>query len=149
FMVSTTNPISIFSTNTLDIEAWVKRIAKEGKPQWAVMPYDFYLRLIENTKFEEDVLFYEKTLADEDDELIPLEVVSRIADGETLVRVWREYRGLTQRQLADMARISKPYLSQIESNRRIGTAETLAALAEVLDLKVDDLIRLKETSVLR
>ncbi|MDM8559162.1 bifunctional (p)ppGpp synthetase/guanosine-3',5'-bis(diphosphate) 3'-pyrophosphohydrolase [Candidatus Parabeggiatoa sp. HSG14] len=28
-MVSTTNPISIFSTNTLDIEAWVKRIAKD------------------------------------------------------------------------------------------------------------------------
>ena len=74
-------------------------------------------------------------------EFVPLEVVDRIIDGENAVRVWRKYRGLKQQQLADRAGISKAYLSQIESNKRTGTIETLATLAKALNLTIDDLIR--------
>jgi ribosome-binding protein aMBF1 (putative translation factor) len=50
-----------------------------------------------------------------EEELIPAEVVDALLEGENPIRVWRQHRGLTQQQLADMAEISAPYLSQIES----------------------------------
>ncbi len=50
-------------------------------------------------------------------EVIPSEVAYAILDGENLIKVWREYRGLTQLQLAEAVGISTPYLSQIEKNK--------------------------------
>ena len=70
-----------------------------------------------------------------EDELIPAEVVYAILDGKNPIKVWREYRGLTQQQLADKAGISKPYLSQIETGKRTGTTEILSAIAKSLDRK--------------
>jgi predicted transcriptional regulator len=53
-----------------------------------------------------------------EEELIPSEVVYAIPDGENPIKVWREYRGLTQQALAGQARISLPYLSQLETGKR-------------------------------
>ena len=41
-----------------------------------------------------------------DQEAIPDAVVGRLLDGENPVRVWREYRGLSLRSLAERAGIS-------------------------------------------
>ena len=54
--------------------------------------------------------------------------------------MWRRYRGLTQQQLAQKARISKPYLSQLESGAREASLSVLNRLAAALKLDVDDLI---------
>ena len=51
-------------------------------------------------------------------------MVDRILNGENLVRVWREHRGLTVSALAQMAGIAQPYLSQIETGKREGTLQT-------------------------
>ena len=72
--------------------------------------------------------------------MIPSEVTYAILDGANPVRVWREYRGFTQQVLADQAEISTPYLSQIESGKRTGTAAVLGRLAAALNLDIDDLI---------
>jgi len=45
-----------------------------------------------------------------------------------------------QQALAQAAAISVPYLSQIESGRRTGSAEVLASLARALGRSVDDLL---------
>jgi hypothetical protein len=45
-----------------------------------------------------------------EEELIPAEVVYAKLDGDNPIKVWREYRGLTQQQLARAAGISTPYL---------------------------------------
>ena len=74
------------------------------------------------------------------EELVPSSVTYAILDGENPIRVWREHRGLTQQQLADLAGISKPYLSQLESGRRSGSIDVLSALARALGLSIDDLI---------
>jgi len=63
------------------------------------------------------------------EELVPSEVTYAILDGENLIRVWREHRKLTQQQLATAAGISTPYLSQIESGKRTGSADVLSAIA--------------------
>jgi DNA-binding XRE family transcriptional regulator len=74
------------------------------------------------------------------EELVPSEVVYAILDGENPIRVWREYRGYTQKELAESAGISKPYLSQIETGKRTGTTEVLSAIASALDLTIDDIV---------
>ena len=91
----------------------------------------------------QDILDYDAAvLAIErgEDELIPAEVVYAILDGENPIKVWREYRGLTQQQLADKAGISKPYLSQIETGKRTGTTEILSAIAKSLDVSLEEVI---------
>ncbi|MDN5849719.1 MAG: helix-turn-helix transcriptional regulator, partial [Nitrococcus sp.] len=83
--------------------------------------------------------FYER-LGRGEAELVPSEVVDRLLAGETPVRVWRQFRGLTQQALADGAGISKNYLSQIETGQRDGRVRVLQALAKELGVDLDDLV---------
>ena len=73
------------------------------------------------------------------DEFIPAEFAERILDGESPVRVWREFRGISVRELAARATISAAYLSQIEGGSRNGSLATMKALAAALSLELDDL----------
>lgn len=70
---------------------------------------------------------------------VPAAVLNALLDGEQPVKVWREQRGLTQDALAAQAGISKAYLCQIETRKRVGALKTLKAIADALTLKVDDL----------
>ncbi len=121
----------------------IQLIERDGKPEWAVLPYEEYLKLLEQVEMLEDIRDYDAAKAElerGEDELIPSEVVFAILDGENPIKVWREYRGLTQQQLADAAGISKPYLSQIETGKRKGTTEILSAIAKALDVSLDEVI---------
>ena len=74
-----------------------------------------------------------------DQERVPIGVVDRMIAGENPVRVWREHRGHSLRQLAEQARVGIGYLSQIENGERKGTVETLKKIAAALDVDIDDL----------
>jgi len=117
-------------------------IEKRGKPEWAVIPYEDYLRLLAAAEMLEDVRAYDeaKQRLDAGEELVPSAVTYAILDGASPVRAWREARGLTQQQLAETAGISIPYLSQIEGGKRKGSAEVLAALARALRVSLDDIL---------
>ena len=60
--------------------------------------------------------------------------------GENPIRVYREHRRMTQKEVAKAAGISPLYLSQIERATRTGSVATLAAIAKALDVELDDLI---------
>lgn len=70
---------------------------------------------------------------------IPATVAHRIAEGENPVRVWRENRGLKAVALARAAGISPAYLSEIETGKKDGTFRTMASIARVLNVSLDDL----------
>ncbi len=53
----------------------------------------------------------------------------------------REKHGLSQTQLADMAGIRKTHLSQIENGAVAARIDTLYALAQALDLKLEELFK--------
>jgi ribosome-binding protein aMBF1 (putative translation factor) len=72
--------------------------------------------------------------------LLPKDVVDRLADGENPVRVLREWRGITQMQLAAGTKVGQGHISDIEKGRRIGTPATLRAVATALHVPVDLLI---------
>ncbi len=121
----------------------VQVIEKNGKPEWAVLPFEDYERLVAAAEMLEDIRDYDeaKQRLAAGEEVVPSEVVYAILDGENPLRVWREHRQLTQQELADRAGISKPYLSQLEAGKRAGTTEVLARLAEALNLTIDDIVR--------
>ncbi len=121
----------------------VQLIVRDGKPEWAVLPYDMYLRLVEEAEMLQEVRDYDAAkaaLESGEEELVPGEVVFALLDGENPIKVWRNYRGLTQVELAREAGISVPYLSQIETNKRTGTTEVLRAIAKALKLTLDDIV---------
>ena len=115
----------------------------DREPAFAVIPYDEYRVLMERLDLLEDLrdskAFGEK-LARGEEEVIPVEVVERLVDGESPVKVWREHRGLTQEELGEQVGLSGSYLSQIESGKREGTVRVYAALARALGVDMDDLV---------
>lgn len=119
------------------------QVIKQGdKPEWAVIPYQTYLKLIEKAEMLQDVQDYDsvKTALDSgEEELLPENMVSALLEGGNSVKVWREYRGLTQKALAEAAGISVPYLSQLESGKRAGSLEVLSSIAAALGVTIDDI----------
>lgn len=108
----------------------------------AVLPLAEYERLQEAAEMLEDVSTYDEAkrrLAAGTEELVPQEIANRLLDGESPIRVWREYRGLSGRALAEAAGVSAPYLSQIEGGRREGSFDTMRRIAETLKISLDDL----------
>ena len=64
-----------------------------------------------------DEALYDEARA-EGGEFFPAEVVDRLLAGENPIRVYRNYRRMTQKQLAEAAGINPVYLSQIETGKR-------------------------------
>lgn len=117
-------------------------ITNDGK-RLAVMPEEEYLALMEAKEDQEDLAAireFDAKMARGEEELIPAEYANRILDGENKVRVFREYRGISARELAQSAGIAPAYLSQIENGTRAGTVETFRKLAAALKLSIDDLV---------
>jgi DNA-binding XRE family transcriptional regulator len=119
----------------------VQVIERDGKPEWAVIPYAEYERLLEEIEMLQDVRAYDeaKQAIADGEELVPSEVVYAILDGDSPVRVWRKHRGLTLQQLADTVGISAEHLAQIESGERQGTTDVLSAIAESMGLDLEDI----------
>jgi hypothetical protein len=69
--------------------------------------------------------------------LLPLAVADRIADGESALRVVREWKGETQLHLEFITGVSQGHISDIESGRRVGTTTTLRKLADALGVPLD------------
>ncbi len=64
-----------------------------------------------------------------------------------IIRRQRELAEVPMRQLAAMTGISNPYLSQIENGLREPSNRVLTALAEALQVSVDDLRAATESSL--
>ena len=120
----------------------VQVIEKNGQIEWAVVPYAEYQKLLDAWEMLEDIRAYDEAKADIEagEELIPSKVAYALLDGKNPIRVWREYRALTQQQLAEKAGISKPYLSQLETGKRSGTTDILKTIAQALQVGLDELI---------
>jgi ribosome-binding protein aMBF1 (putative translation factor) len=120
----------------------VQVIEKDGKPEWAVLPYEEYERLVEEAEMLQDVREYDearKAVA-AGEELVPSEVTYAILDGGNPVRVWREHRGISRKQLAEASGLTVAYLSQIEAGKSKGSTEELATIAKELGLSLDDIM---------
>jgi len=117
----------------------IQFIERDGKREFAVIPIELFERLSAAMEDAEDAALFDAARATDDGFRIPAAVVNAILDGEQPVKVWREQRGLTQEVLAAKAGISKAYLCQIETRKRVGALKTLKALASALVISMNEL----------
>ncbi|RFB87913.1 transcriptional regulator [Rhizobium leguminosarum bv. trifolii] len=120
----------------------VQFITTAGGDRLVVIPEAEYNRMLadlEDRAGAEAVREFNACMAAGDEELMPAEFANRIIDGENKIRVWREFRAMTARDLAEKAEISAGFLSQIEKGERDGSFETIKKIAAALRISVDDL----------
>lgn len=102
--------------------------------------YERLLALQEDLADIRTALAVEARIATGDEELIPANVVNRLLDGERPLQVWREFRNLTQADLARSSGVNRIRIVDIEAGRNSGSVHTLRKLATALEVSVDDLI---------
>ncbi len=108
-----------------------------------VLPRADYEALLERADREaedaDDIAMYDacKAALAEGDVLLPQAVSDAILRGDSRLKAIRKWRGHTQFDLHVKTDISQGYLSDLESGRRSGTPETIAKLAQVLDVPVE------------
>ena len=106
----------------------IQTIMQDGKPAFVVIPIDEYVRL------------FPKVPRVPEGDAIPHEVVGlTIKKGYTLIRAWREYLGLTQKEVAERMTITQAALSQMEAGKKRLRKVTLEKLAAALGLDVEQL----------
>jgi DNA-binding XRE family transcriptional regulator len=101
--------------------------------------YEAMIARIEDLEDSLAVADFERKLAAGKEELISAEYVNRMSEGESPIRVWRDVRGMTAKDLAAAAGISAAYLSEIETGKKDGSVATLKAIVDVLKIDLDDL----------
>lgn len=119
---------------------------EKGKPAYAVVPWADFEKYfpsalkpaLDMRDMSDEELFDRAVAAGE--EAFPAEVADRLLNGDHPVRVFRDYRRLTQKELAEKVGINAMYLSQIETGARDGSTKTLCALADALKVDLDDLV---------
>jgi hypothetical protein len=71
---------------------------------------------------------------------VPTEVVDMMLEGATPVAAWRQYRGLSQAELARRANLTQPGMRHFETRRNgrphLGRRESREALARALGVHV-------------
>ncbi len=99
------------------------QIIMQGEdPLFVLVPYEEYIDLIRN-----------------DDLTIPHEVVEKhIMEDKTMIKAWREYKGISQKDLAKKIGISQAALSQLES-RGTQRKSTFEKLAKALEIELEQL----------
>ena len=119
---------------------------KTGKGEVAILPRKDYEALVAKAaEADEDagtarlVTRARKKIAD-GAPLIPLDVINRIADGESPIRAIREWKDITQLYLAYKTDIGQGYISDLENGRRKGTTDALKKIAQVLEVPLDLLV---------
>ncbi len=117
-------------------------ISTPGGEKMAVVPLAEYRQLLHSAEELADLRAYDEVarrLAAGQDEMLPAQFAERILEGESAIRVWREFRQISAKELSRQAGISAAYLSQIENGSRAGALPTMKALAQALNLDLSDL----------
>lgn len=121
----------------------VTRFKTPGGEEMVLLPSADYEALLDIVEMAEDVAAYDEAkrrIAAGEDEAVPAEFVYRMLDGENPVRVWRDFRALSAKDLAASAGISATYLSEIESGKKEGSLSALRKIAKALKVDLEDIL---------
>ena len=118
-------------------------IRTPGGEELVVLPLADYEALLDRADHEtedaNDIAIYDARKAEltADGVVLPPEVSAAILRGDSRLKAIRHWRDETQMHLSFKTDISQGYLSDLESGRRTGTPETVAKLAQALDVPVE------------
>lgn len=120
------------------------QIVEIAGQKMAMLPVADYERLIELAEDQADTAAAERAEQRrlEGEEYVPFELVNAIINGGNALKLWREYRGISQRDLAEAAKCRLATISELENGKALGKPAVWRGLAEALDVTVDDLLPL-------
>ncbi len=96
------------------------------------------LSIIEAEEDADDVAIYDARKADAGGSAtLPADVTMALLRGDRRIRAIRNWRKMTQRQLAKAAAITQGHLSDLETGRRSVTANTARLIAKALDVPME------------
>lgn len=106
----------------------IQIIKQNGRPAFVVIPYDEYIKAFPDKPWNPGK------------DLIPHEVVGMtIKKGFSPAHAWREYLGLSQKEVAKKMGITQAALSQMESGEKKLRKATMEKLAVALGINVEQL----------
>lgn len=92
-----------------------------GKPHVLVPLHDYTALKNEGKNFE-----------------LPDDVLQQLSlEPKNAIKIIRKFRGMTQDDLAQVAGLSRPYLTEIETGRKDGSIRTLKNLAKALNVPLE------------
>lgn len=98
------------------------QIIKQGdKPEWAVVPCETYLQLVEKTEMLKDVQDY-------------CNVKAALEHGDDKLAPGMNIEGCLSKKPQKKIGVSVSHLSQLEKNKRKGSLDALTAIAKVLSI---------------
>jgi DNA-binding XRE family transcriptional regulator len=115
--------------------------------EMVLLTRDEFEAMMEIVEDAEDAEIYRQRKADLEagyDVILPVEVSARCRKGESLLRAIRNWRGLTQAEVADKAGLTQGYLSDLESGKREGAPATLRKIAEAMGVDPRMLVDARE-----
>lgn len=98
-----------------------------------------YEALISAKEELDDILAYDRAVA-EGGEGLPNAFMKRLVDGENPLKVFRQWRGLTQASLSENSGVNRVQIADIEAGRNTGSVQTIKKLAAALDVGMDELV---------
>ena len=99
-------------------------IEKNGVPLFVLVPYDEYI-----SSYKDEKVYF------------PHEVVELHAvEGKSIIRAWREYKKLSQREVAKRIGISQSAYSQMEKPDARLRKSTLEKIARALQIEMNQLL---------
>ncbi len=102
---------------------------RNGKP-YVMIPLHEYRAMAK------DGLFVAKGTSPADD--LPPDILEALeVRQDHPIKILRKYRGLTQHDLAAQAKISRPFLTEIETGKKNGSIQALKKIAQALNVSVD------------
>ncbi len=113
-----------------------------GGQKIAMLPAADYDQLVDMAENNADVLAAEKAESRrlDGEEYVPFSLIESVVNGENALRVWRNYRGMTIEKLAAIAGTRKAMVSDMENGKAYGKPALWRALADALDVTVDDIL---------
>jgi hypothetical protein len=118
-------------------------IRTPGGEELVVLPRADYEALLVRADHDaedaEDVAVYDARKAElsAGDVVLPIEISAAILRGESRLKAIRNWRNETQLHLNSKTGLGQGYLSDLENGRRAGTPETIAKLAQALNVPVE------------
>ena len=113
---------------------------ERNSQKFVLVPIEQYNQLLADMEMLRDIRDFRQAKA-ANEEIFPADVINRlILNDENPIKVYREYRGLTQKQLADKVGVQRAYLAEIETGRKSGSVKTLKAIAEALDVDLTSIL---------
>ena len=98
-------------------------IEKNGVPLFVLVPYDEYI-----SNYQDEEVYF------------PHEVVELHAiEGKSIIRAWREFKKLSQKEVADRIKISQSAYSQMEKPNARLRKSTLEKIAQALQIDINQL----------